>query len=430
MAGDASAPSKRWEEATRATARLLEDRTCIVIVGERDDDAANVALAIAEANVRTRRVAIVDAVGDLPPLQNLLPRDARPHGVIDHFLHGVSLRKIAHAVNRDGTLFILPSGVGPFEYATLLRRERWRRLIMAFRSEAALLCIVLPHDAEGLAGFVEDTNGIVTVGNVQYPEPRHVIANIPGVARVSADAGVVRPTVGAAPAFLARVARQARSKPVIVVATAIVAILAVGALLARGRGTETVDAARADGSGIAVLPSGAERAGMIASSAGDSVNAAVYSVDIVMLNSIADAGRHLTNRLSAIPAATFSPVQLGADSVRWYRLLVGAWRVQREADSALLALRDAGVLERGFGSVRRTPFALRVVEGVSPAAAIARAVELRSLGLPAYVLGRDEDHAGVYAGAFETPSQAMPLLDMFKRAGIDATVAYRIGRGI
>jgi hypothetical protein len=36
----------------------------------------------------------------------------------------------------------------------------------------------------------------------------------------------------------------------------------------------------------------------------------------------------------------------------------------------------------------------------------------------------------VYAGAFETPSQAMPLLDMFKRAGIDATIAYRMGRGI
>jgi hypothetical protein len=24
----------------------------------------------------------------------------------------------------------------------------------------------------------------------------------------------------------------------------------------------------------------------------------------------------------------------------------------------------------------------------------------------------------------------MPLLDMFKRAGIDATIAYRMGRGI
>jgi len=147
-----------------------------------------------------------------------------------------------------------------------------------------------------------------------------------------------------------------------------------------------------------------------------------------MLNSLADASRHLASRLRAIPAATFSPVRLGADSARWYRLLVGAWQEQSQADSALMALRDAGVLEMGLGSVRRTPFAVRVDGEVSPGVAMARARELRAQGLPAYVLRRDEDHAGVYAGAFETPSQAMALLDMFKRAGIDATVAYRIGR--
>jgi hypothetical protein len=61
---------------------------------------------------------------------------------------------------------------------------------------------------------------------------------------------------------------------------------------------------------------------------------------------------------------------------------------------------------------------------------VARASHLRAAGLPAYALQRDGGHAAVYGGAFETPSQAMPLLDMFKRAGIDATVAYRIGRGL
>jgi hypothetical protein len=109
---------------------------------------------------------------------------------------------------------------------------------------------------------------------------------------------------------------------------------------------------------------------------------------------------------------------------------VGAWKRQQDADSALLAMRDAGLLQMGFGAVRRTPFAVRVADDMSPTAALARAMELRAQGRPAYVLRRDEGHAGVYAGAFETPSQAMALLDMFKRVGIDATVAYRIGRGI
>ena len=429
MAPNASAPPKRWDEATRSAAALLEDRTCIVIVGERDDDAANAALALAHTHIRARRVAIVDAVGELPPLQRLLPKNAGRHGVIDHFVHGVSLRKIAHPVNRDGTLFILPSGAGPFEYETLLRRERWRRLTMAFRGEGALLCILLPANAEGLAGFVEDTDGIVLVGNVQYAEPRHVIATVPRVGRVSADATVVGQTTNPRLGFVERVARQARSKRAAVLA-AVGALLAVAALLSWDRTPALPNAGGRAQAQTVPSPVDAQAAGAIVASENDSAAAASYSVDVVMLNSFADAGRHLTSRLASIPAATFSPVHLGADSSRWYRLLVGAWRDQRQADSALVALRAAGVLEMGFGSVRRTPFAVRVADAMTPTAAIARAAELRAQGLPAYVLERDEDHASVYAGAFETPSQAMTLLDMFKRAGIDATIAYRIGRGI
>src|SRR5688500_18551598 len=101
MAGDATATPKRWKEVTRDAVPFLNDRTCIVITGEQDDDAANAALALAHSHIHRRRVAIVDAVGELEPLQRQLPRDVRPHGVIDHFLHGVSLRKIALAVNKE-----------------------------------------------------------------------------------------------------------------------------------------------------------------------------------------------------------------------------------------------------------------------------------------------------------------------------------------
>jgi hypothetical protein len=430
MAAHASAPPKRWDEATRDVAPLLDGRTCVVVVGELDDDAANAALALARAHVRARRVVIVDAVGELPPLQKLIPRDVGREGVIDHFLHGVSLRKIAHPVNRERTMFILPSGTEPFEYETLLRRERWRRLTMAFRSEGALLCIVLPRDAAGLAAFVEDTDGIVLVGDVEYSEARHVIARVPRVGRISADASVVPLAATPRPGMLARVTRQARSKRAALVATSVVALAVVGALFAWDRTDDTTATpSRADDSVLA-LSAEAQLAGAIAAAESDSASAALYSVDLVMVNSLADANGHLTTRLGALPAATFSPVHLGADSARWYRLLAGAWREEREADSALMALRDAGVLQMGFGSVRRTPFAVRVADGVSSAVAIARAIELRAQGFPAYALERDQGHAAVYAGAFETPSQAMTLLDMFKRAGIDATVAYRIGRGI
>jgi hypothetical protein len=430
MAADVVAPSKRWQELARDAAPLLKDRTCIVIAGERDEDAANVALALAHAHVGTRRVAIVDAVGELGPLQRLMPHDARPHGVLDHFLHGVSLRKIAHAVNRDGTLFILPSGVGPFEYDTLLRRERWRRLIMAFRGEGALLCIVLPRDAAGLAAFVEDTDGIVLVGDVEYPESRHVIARVPGARRSSADTTVAAVTPALHSRAFARWTREARPTRVALLAAAVVATVSVGAILMWNRRTGATEPTRPPDAAVAVLSTEAAMGGAVVLSEADSADAAAYSVDMVMLNNVADAGRQLREELRTIPAATYSPVHLGADSARWYRVLVGAWREERQADSALQALRDAGTLPMGFGSVRRTPYAVRVADDMTSAAAIARAAELRSQGLPAYVLGRDEGHAAVYAGAFETPSQAVPLLDIFRRAGIDATVAYRIGRGI
>jgi hypothetical protein len=430
MAADVVASSRRWQELTRDAAPLLKDRTCIVIAGDRDEDAANVALALAHAHVSTRRVAIVDAVGELDPLQRLLPHDARPHGVLDHFLHGVSLRKIAHAVNRDGTLFILPSGVGPFEYDTLLRRERWRRLIMAFRAEGALLCIVLPHDAAGLAAFVEDTDGIVLVGDIEYPESRHVIARIPGGRRSSADAIVAPAAPPARRRAFASWTREARPTRAALLAAAVVAAVSVGAILMWNRRTGATEPTGQSETAIAPARTEAAVAGAVALSETDSANAAAYAVDIVMVNNVADAGRQLREQLRTMPAATFSPVHLGADSARWYRVLVGAWGDERQADSALLALRDAGTLAMGFGSVRRTPYAVRIADDMTPAAAIARAMELRSQGLPAYVLERDEGHAAVYAGAFETPSQAVHLLDIFRRAGIDAAVAYRIGRGI
>lgn len=419
-------PVKRWEEATRAVTPLLEGRTCVVVVGEQDDDAANVALALAKAQVRSRRVAIVDAVGELAPLQRLLPGDARSHGVIDHFLHGVSLRKIAHPANPDGTLFVLPSGVGPFDYGTLLRRERWRRLTMAFRGEGALLCIVLPPGAEGLAGFVEDTDGVVLVGDVAYPESRHIIATVPRVARMSADATVVAAESTPPPGVLSGTRRKASARREALLVGGLVVLVVGGALFAWAR---TDDANGAPAAAAVVAPP-ALQAGSLAAAESDSAGSAVYSVEVVMLNSLAAAGRQLSNQLRSVSAATFSPLHLGADSARWYRVLVGAWRDPRQADSALVALRAAGVLEMGFGSVRRTPYAVRVADDMDAAAAMARAGELRAQGFPAYVLERDVGHAAVYAGAFETPSQAVTLLDMFKRAGIDAIVAYRIGRGI
>lgn len=424
-----SPPPSRWDEATRDAARQLDDRFCLVVVGERGDDAARAALSLAKSQVGKRRVAIVDAVGELAPLQRMLPRDAGPHGVIDHFLHGVSLRKVAHAVNRENTLFIVPSGAGPFDYETLLRRERWRRLTMAFRAEGALLLIVLPSDAAGLAQFVEDTDGAMLVGDIAYADPRHVLARIATTtdrANVTREVGKATQATRQAP----RIVRDLRARPAIVGALAAAGVAVAVALWVGLRDRDTAGKPSAGAVVAGSPPAEADDTGSVPSLVADSANASAYSIDVVMLNSLAEAGRQLTERLGAVPAATFSPVMLGADSARWYRLVVGAWRDASQADSALVALRAQRVLQMGFGSVRRTPFAVRVGRDMTVGEAMSRAIALRAEGLPAYVLQRDENLARVYAGAFESPSQAVPLLDMFKREGIEASIDYRIGRGI
>ena len=423
MTPDASPARSRWEEATREVASLLDDRTCVVLVGERDDDAARVALALARAHVRRRPVAIVDAVGESAPLQAVLPRDAGPHGVIDHFESGVSLRKIAKPVNRDGTLFVVPSGAGPFEYGKLLRRERWRRLIMAFRNEGALLFIILPSNAEGLVPFIEDTDGVVLVGDVHYPEPRHVVARVASRAQTASDLAPRPSKASPVPADVGATRKVLAPRAAMLIAAALVLVAASALWMGRGDGAATE-------SGRAPTIASPASAGSVILDNADTTGGVFYAVDVVMLTSLADAGRQLSERLGGIPAATFSPMVLGADSARWYRVLAGAWPGEREADSALASLRAGGVVPMGFGSVRRTPFAVRIADSLPPTVAIARATELRAQGFPAYALARDAGHATVYAGAFETPSQATPLLDMFKQAGIAASVAYRIGRGL
>ncbi|MDQ4080960.1 MAG: SPOR domain-containing protein, partial [Gemmatimonadota bacterium] len=376
---------------------------------------------LARAHARGRPAAVVAAVGELAPLQAVLPRDAGPHGVIDHFESGVSLRKIAKAVNRERTLFVVPSGAGPFEYGKLLRRERWRRLIMAFRNEGALLFIILPANAEGLEQFIEDTDGVVLVGDVEYPETRHVVARVASRAQTTGDVAARPSKPAAAPTADVAANRKVFARRAAMLVAATLVLVAASALVI-GRGD---DASMENDSAI-TSPS----AGTVVLANSDTTGGAFYAVDVVMLNSLADAGRQLSERLSGVPAATFSPVVLGTDSARWYRVLAGAWPSEREADSALAALRTGGLVPMGFGTVRRTPFAVRIVDSLPPTVAIARATELRATGFPAYALARDSGHATVYAGAFETPSQATLLLDMFKQAGIAASVAYRIGRGL
>ena len=126
MTGNSPAAPTSWENEGQRLAPLLDDVCAAVIAGTDPLAAASVAVGIARVQGVRRRVAIADLVGEIPPLQSLVTGDD-PHGIADSFLYGVSLNKIARAVNESGNVFVMPSGTEAVAHDAVYANDRWRR---------------------------------------------------------------------------------------------------------------------------------------------------------------------------------------------------------------------------------------------------------------------------------------------------------------
>ena len=160
----------------------------------------------------------------------------------------------------------------------------------------------------------------------------------------------------------------------------------------------------------------------------DSANAAEFAVELVATNTAAGANLWVRDRSAQLPGVTVTPVLLGTGRVRWYRVLVGAWRERQGADSMLASLRAEGVLLAGSGLVVRVPLALLLETDVPRGAAPARAAALVARGVPAYALLQDDGTVRLFAGAFESAAAAVPLGADLRAAGLAPQLAYRTGR--
>src|SRR5258708_6596740 len=167
--GRAVRPVLDWTDRGRELAASLNACHAVVVAGTDAVATAEVALGIAREEATHRRVAVADLFGDAPPLQGLVARDD-PHGIVDSFVFGVSLNKVAHAVANAGELFGMPSGSSPIDHEELLPNPRWRRLSGGFREVGALLLLVVPADAPRLRDLVDTTDGIVIVRDVAPPD--------------------------------------------------------------------------------------------------------------------------------------------------------------------------------------------------------------------------------------------------------------------
>ena len=447
-----------WTEEGRRIGVTLDAFHAVIVVGVDPVATAEAALGIARVQAVHRRVAVGDLLGEAPPLQSLVSGD-NPHGLVDSFLFGVSLSKIAQQVPDAGELFIMPTGTSPLDYDELFTNARWRRLIAGFREVGALLIIAAPADAPHVHDLVDVSDGVVIVGDVVPPEVS-VAQSLAWVRpRRAAVAPVAEsPAVDAAPAPVReRVTpsgdESGRRRWLI----ATVLLVLLGFLVFWGSGRIGERRARERAAADSAARVAAERVRITDSIArvrrdsivsdslqrlatggaavdsfpvytpanpADSAAAAGYAVLLSKYNTKSGAILDLNGRFARLPAATY-----GIESPsRFYQNLAGAFVTRAAAESLLAQLRARRTLAQGFGSVDNFPLAF-LVDSVVPAREVTpRIARYAARGLPVYGLRQPNGGVRLYYGAYTNPEQAALAVPAVRDAGIRPLLVYRIGR--
>jgi len=425
---------EEWAAEGERVAGALEDVAAALVIGRDPRVAAQVALGIAKAQRGDRRVAIGDVAGDLPELRGA--PDAP--GLLECFRDGLPVSAIATPHLEDARLFILPSGNGPVAERLVLESARWPRLIAGFREVDALLLIVVPADAPGLPTLIAQVDGVIAVDL-----PPAVMRAWPLLATVDRPEAELPPLAPLPPhpkeLARARLLRRLRVGTLALLVTALAGAASWWVINRAAAGAAAVAAgepstAAADTPGAAGAPAASASSAADTITLGavvnpeDSLRSSHFALELVAANTPAGANSSLAMRGQKLPAPTVSPVQLGADGRTWYRALTGAWRDRAEAEAFLVSLRDRGLVRQDVGRVLRAPYALLLAESVPPGAVPAALAQWEARGIGAYALLQDDGNARLFAGAFETPGQAVLLALSLRDAGAVPAVAVRTGR--
>jgi hypothetical protein len=451
-----------WTEEGRRIGVTLDAFHAVVVVGSDPNATAHVALGIARTQAVHRRVALGDLLGEAEPLQSLVESDD-PHGLVDSFLYGVSLTKVAHPVADAGELFIMPTGTGPVDYDELFAHPRWRRLIAGFREVGALLLIAAPANAARIHELVAATDGVVIVGDsvpvevsvaqsLAWVRPRRGVVTPPAGSAVQTP--WVAPTdepvaSGAAPASSSRRKTMAGAAGLLLAAAIAAAVywFAARPQASTPRGAVPVAAAR-DSSVRAAAGDSAARARrdsialdsaalltrttaesdsfpvLTPANASDSSAASAYGVLLQKTNTKSGAMLEMQGRFGRVPAGTY-----GVETpTRFFLLIGGAFPTRASADSLLGQLRARRVLAPGFGSVGLFPLAFLVDSAVPAATVRARLTRYAARGVPVYALRQSDGTARLYFGAYGTAEQAAYAVPQVKEAGMIPLLVYRTGR--
>ena len=453
-----------WLAEGRELGGTFDQFHAIVVVGADPDATALVALGIGRAQAERRRVAVGDLIGEAPPLQSLVPADGA-HGLVDSFMYGVSLNRVAYAVAGARELFVMPSGTSPIDYDELFLNPRWRRLATGFREVGALLILAAPAHAPHLRHLVDASDGAVLVGD-EVPGSLSVAQSLAWIReRRSAPITVASPAapqqspstgVLTLPELVARSPWPAWAAGIVLSLTLIGGGVwlwqrpfASDRPVRRGVDGTSAVASRVTGGALATDSAMRERAAqrdaavrdsviraanlavaddsfpvLAATNVADSATASAYAVLLENTNGLAGAILQLNDKFAALPATSYG---LSLRS-RLFELVAGAYPTRAGAESLLVDLRARKVLPPGVGSVVMLPYAFLVQQNVAVAEVPARLRRASARALPVYALRQADGSAHLYFGAYESPQQAALAVPAVRKAGLAPMLAYRIGR--
>lgn len=429
-----------WEAAGEELGETLSSYHMIVVAGADSVTTGRVAVGIARMQSMQRRVAVGDLFAESPPIRELVQTDD-PHGIVDSFLYGVSISRIAYPVAGPGQLFAMQSGTEPPDYEEILPNRRWHRLCGGFREAGALLVLAIPASAPHIEDLVEAADGAVLVGEVA--PPTIPFSRIISSVRETPVEAKTDATATPAAADDATPWWQRRTAAVAGVLLTLM-IVATGLWLAYRPLADTVrpiihpkpDTTKGLGQVIApaadsVRPTRADSAVVAtviphAANPADSASAAAFAVELMTTNTQAGAILKLQKDGAKLPAATFAPVVI--QGARWFKVMSGAFLKPTGADSLLVNLRRQNVLEVGRGSVVQVPFAFLIDSGVPAAAVPGMVATYADRGEPVYALRQPNGTAWLLAGAFETLEQSSVYAESLRASGITPVLVYRKGR--
>ena len=448
MTGPIRQHGSDWEDRGRELGETLRTYHAIVVTGIDPVATGQVAIGIGRAQCMYRRVAVADLFADSPPIQALVTSDD-PHGLVDSFVYGVSLSRIAYPVAGVGQLFVIQSGTEPPDYDELFANPRWHRLTAGFSEVGALLILAVPAGATRIEKLVDATDGAVLVGE---DVPRELpVAKVITSLRATPDSPLDS-RADDAHAAIADLAAEMESEPEpekrrskkrlasiagVVLTVVLVALgvwLAYRPLAEGGRRHVGAKPPEAKGPLTAVTMTPPDSASRAASAAPgipvvhnpeDSAGAALFAVEVTETNTQAGAILKLAKDGTSLPAATFAPVL--RQGARWFNVISGAYASRAEADSLLAALRARKVLDPGNGAVVRLPYAF-FIDSV-PATAVAGMVKAYAdRGIPVYALKQPNGTAWLLAGAFESPESSSLHAESLRASAITPVLVYRKGR--